>query len=164
MLFLWLQMAENDFNSCLYDRKFKPDIPPFWFYQIGSIKSIFSQNLISKKKNRMTLHTKNHPISTIKKSCSGQALVWALYPTQSLLIHGGLNPSSPALTNPLIICVVAGGRITTVFPLSKILSHFVRKPRFNLLRNCVTNSVYTTSKVSNDTQYVEILGCYITNM
>ena len=29
---------------------------------------------------------------------------------------------------------------TTVFPLSKILSHFVRKPRFNLYRNCVTNS------------------------
>ena len=32
---------------------------------------------------------------------------------------------------------------TTVFPLSKILSHFMRKPRFNLHRNCVTNSMYT---------------------
>ena len=30
-----------------------------------------------------------------------------------------------------------------VFPASKILSHFVRKPRFNLHRNCVTNSIYT---------------------
>ena len=65
----------------------------------------------------MTLHTKNHPISTIKNS-----------------IPVSLN----FYTLPHVIIV----SVTTVFPLSKILPRFARKPRFNLHQNRVTNSIY----------------------
>ena len=85
----------------------------------------------------MTLHTKNHPISTIKKSSLCQALTKALYPPQSLLIHGGLNPSSPALTNPLIISVVAGGRITTA-------RNSINRPQFRQHHPATPNTLHSS--------------------
>ena len=69
----------------------------------------------------MPLHTENHPISTIKKSIPG-------------------NQNLDALTHAVIVLS------TTVFPLSKILSHFVRKPRFNNHQNCVTNTINRRDK------------------
>ena len=50
--------------------------------------------------------------------------------------------------------------LTTVFPLSKILSHFVRKPRFNLHQNCVTNSIYTSTQggIPNPNSYCGLRG------
>ena len=78
----------------------------------------FFSKVVSKNKIKISLHTKNHPNYTIKKS-----------------IHG--NQNLDALPHPKIVL------LTTVLLLKKILSHFARKPRFYLHQNCVTNSLYT---------------------
>ena len=53
---------------------------------------------------------------------------------------------------------------TTVFPLSKILSHFVRKPRFNLHQNCVTNSIYMDTMIQIEQSHLRKIQTCIAKM
>ena len=82
--------------------------PKAIFLSSDSIKSVPQRAffLESGLKNWITLRTKNPPISTIKKSIT-------------------VNQNLDTIPHALIVLH------TTVFPLSKTLSHFVRKPSFD---------------------------------
>ena len=100
------------------DRKFKRDFPLSPFYQICSLKSIFSQIWSKKRKTGCLFTRKIIQFPRSKKAVLVKPSFERSTLPQSLLIHGGLKPSSPAFTNPLIICGSAG----FLFPVERYLS------------------------------------------
>ena len=81
------------------------------------------------------------PLATLQRGHSS----WSKSLTKHDLyaIHMQLQQTRTLTPFPTVIVP-----LTTVFPLSNLLSHFVRKPRFNLHRNCVTNSIYTRTRMA----------------
>ena len=72
------------------------------------------------------------------------SIIECVFPPKDLLEQEFILLGCMTLMNQHLDALTHGVMVlfTTIFPLSKILSHFVRKPRFTLHRNYFTNSMY----------------------